>query len=83
MHVGGHSTRAAFADEALALQARRRRDVVGRALGARALARDDRAQALTFALRAAAGRDRTRNRALLAALRAAQKSPSWDSGGAG
>lgn len=82
-HVGGHSTRAAFADEALELQAGRRRAVIGRTLGARALARDDRAQALTFGLRAAVGRDRTRNRALLAALRAAQKSPSWDSGGAG
>ncbi len=81
-HVGGHSTRAAFADEALELQARRRRTVIARALGAHALARDDRAQALTFGLRAAAGRDRARNRAQLAALRAAQKSPSWDSGGA-
>ena len=75
-HLGGHSTGAAFPDEALTLQARRRRTVVGRALGARALARDDRAQQLTFAVRAAAGRRRARNRALLAALRAAQKSPS-------
>ncbi len=82
-HVGGHSTRAAFADEALELQAGRRRAVIERALGARALARDDRAQALTFRLRAALGRDRTRNRALLNALRAAQNSPSWDSAGAG
>ncbi len=75
VHVGGHSTLPAFDGEAFTLQARRRREVVAQ-LGTAALRRDDRAQALTFRLRAAAGRERARNRALLAALRAAQKSPS-------
>ena len=75
VHVGGHSTRPAFEGEAFALQARRRRQVVAQ-LGLAALRRDDRAQALTFRLRAAAGRERGRNQAMLAALRAAQNSPS-------
>ena len=47
-----------------------------RRLGAGALRRDDVAQELTFRLRAAAGRRREENLAKLAALRAAQKSPS-------
>lgn len=67
VHRGGHASPA----EPFAVKARRRRDVVAANLGAAALRRDDRAQALTFALRAAAGRERARNRAQLAALRAA------------
>ncbi|UUY02786.1 hypothetical protein LRS13_19170 [Svornostia abyssi] len=47
--------------------------MIGAALGPRALARDDAAQALTFTTRAAArrllGRDAARERAQLAALR--------------
>jgi GT2 family glycosyltransferase len=74
VHRGGHATRAAFGGEAFELQARRRREVVGAHLGARALALDDAAQAATFALRAHAhrGRDRARNRAALRALRRAR-----------
>ena len=44
-----------------------------RALGARALRYDDGAQALTFGLRAAVGRERGRNVAALRALRAARR----------
>ena len=72
VHHGGHATGPAFGGEAFDLQARRRREVVGARLGRRALALDDAAQALTFALRAAAGRDRTRNVAALRALKAAR-----------
>jgi GT2 family glycosyltransferase len=73
IHHGGHATRPAFGGEAFDLQARRRREVVRARLGNRALALDDTAQALTFALRAAAGRDRARNLAALRALRAARR----------
>lgn len=76
VHVGGHSTLVAFSGEAFGVQARRRREVVRANLGDRALARDDRAQALTYRLRALAGRERERNGALLVALREAQNSPS-------
>jgi N-acetylglucosaminyl-diphospho-decaprenol L-rhamnosyltransferase len=72
-HLGGRSTARAFASEPLALQARRRREVVGARLGRGALRVDDAAQALTFALRAAAGRRRERNLAQLLALRAARR----------
>ncbi len=68
VHRGGHAS----TDEPFELKARRRREVVAANLGEPALRRDDRAQALTFALRAAVGRDRQRNRAQLAALRAAR-----------
>lgn len=44
-HVGGHST----GTDRLAVEARRRRAVVGARLGAAALRRDDLAQAITFA----------------------------------
>lgn len=71
-HVGGASTARAFGAEPFALQAQRRREVVGARLGPRALRIDDAAQALTFGLRAAVGRERERNRAALHALRAAQ-----------
>ena len=69
VHRGGHATAA----EPFELKARRRREVIAANLGDAALRRDDRAQALTFALRAFAGRDRDRNRAQLAALRAARR----------
>lgn len=71
VHTGAHATGPRLG-EALDLQARRRRAVIGTRLGPRALDRDDRAQALTFVLRAAVGRDRARNRARLAALRRAR-----------
>jgi GT2 family glycosyltransferase len=72
LHHGGRSTAPAFGGEAFDLQARRRREVVGADLGRRALAWDDAAQALTFGLRAAAGRERARNLAHLRALRRAR-----------
>jgi GT2 family glycosyltransferase len=72
-HVGATSTTRAFAGEAFELRARRRREVVGVRLGRRALAVDDAAQALTFGLRAAAGRERERNLAALRALRGARR----------
>ncbi len=77
LHRGGHATEHHFAGEPLALHARRRRQVVAAGLGARALARDDAAQALTFALRALAKGPRgARERAQLAALRAARREGS-------
>jgi N-acetylglucosaminyl-diphospho-decaprenol L-rhamnosyltransferase len=72
-HLGGRSTERAFGREPFELQARRRREVVGARLGARAQLLDDAAQILTFALRAAAGRDRERNLAALHAVRAARR----------
>jgi GT2 family glycosyltransferase len=76
-HRGGHATGPAYGGEPHALLARRRREVVGANLGARALALDDAAQALTFATRAAARaalrRDAGRERAQLRALRAARR----------
>jgi GT2 family glycosyltransferase len=72
-HLGGRSTARAFGGEAFDLQARRRREVVGARLGPRALRIDDGAQALTFSLRAAVGRERGRNLAALRALRAARR----------
>jgi GT2 family glycosyltransferase len=76
-HRGGHSTGPAYGGEPHALLAARRRDVVRANLGARAVALDDAAQALTFATRAAARaalrRDAGRERAQLSALRAARR----------
>jgi GT2 family glycosyltransferase len=76
-HAGGHATEPAFGGEPFELLARRRREVVGARLGARALALDDAAQGLTFATRAAARtlmrRGGERERAQLAALRAARR----------
>ena len=76
-HAGGHATGRRFGGEAHDLQARRRREVVEARLGPRALALDDAAQALTFATRVAGrtllGRDASRPRAQLRALRAARK----------
>jgi hypothetical protein len=65
------------AGEPFDLLARRRRDAIERTLGARARRLDDAAQALTFATRIAArvalGRDRSRERAQLAALARARR----------
>jgi N-acetylglucosaminyl-diphospho-decaprenol L-rhamnosyltransferase len=76
-HAGGHATGRRFGGEPHDLQARRRREVVGARLGRRALALDDLAQALTFATRAAGravlGRDSSRPRAQLRALRRARR----------
>ncbi len=76
-HVGGHATSAAFGGEPHDRLARTRREVLHRHLGSRALARDDRQQALTFATRIAArrllGRDAGRERAQRAALNAARR----------
>jgi N-acetylglucosaminyl-diphospho-decaprenol L-rhamnosyltransferase len=72
-HLGGRSTERAFGSEPFELQARRRREVIGARLGRGALRIDDAAQALTFGLRAAVGRDRRRNVAALNALRAARR----------
>jgi GT2 family glycosyltransferase len=72
-HLGGRSTERAFGSEPFALHARRRREVIGARLGRRALHVDDAAQMLTFALRAAVGRDRERNLAALRAVRAARR----------
>ena len=76
-HAGGHSTRSAFGGEPHAEMACRRREVVGRALGARALALDDAAQAATFVTRIwgrrLLGRDAARERAQLRALAVARR----------
>ena len=75
-HAGAHSTAAVYGGEPHELLARRRRAVIGERLGAKALARDDRAQRVTFTTRLAAKsllhRDTSRERAQLAALRAAK-----------
>jgi N-acetylglucosaminyl-diphospho-decaprenol L-rhamnosyltransferase len=73
VHDGGHATGPALGARALDLQARRRREVVGAYVGARALAVDDAAQAITFGARAATGRRRARNIAELRALRRARR----------
>ena len=74
-HTGGHSLNRH--GEPHALHAARRREVVGRHLGARALRLDDAAQALTFATRGAAkralGRPAQREGDQLAALRQARR----------
>jgi N-acetylglucosaminyl-diphospho-decaprenol L-rhamnosyltransferase len=77
VHAGGHATGPAFGGEPHEILARRRREVIERALGPRAARRDDRQQALTFATRIAArvllGRDASRERAQLAALKAGRR----------
>jgi GT2 family glycosyltransferase len=77
-HSGGHAT--LRAGEPYELLARRRREVVGDALGPRARALDDLAQGLTFATRAAGhtllGGDAERPRAQLAALRRTVRLPT-------
>jgi N-acetylglucosaminyl-diphospho-decaprenol L-rhamnosyltransferase len=77
LHSGGHSTGPAFGGEPHDVIARRRRAVIGERLGPRALARDDAAQAVTFATRAVAraatGRGGGRPAAQLAALRKARR----------
>jgi GT2 family glycosyltransferase len=73
IHHGGHATGPALGARAFDAQARRRREVVGARLGARALALDDAAQALTFGARALAGRRRAENLAELRSLRQARR----------
>jgi GT2 family glycosyltransferase len=73
VHHGAHATGPALGARAVDLQARRRRAVIGARLGARALALDDAAQALTFGVRAAAGRRRAENLAALRSLRRARR----------
>jgi N-acetylglucosaminyl-diphospho-decaprenol L-rhamnosyltransferase len=74
-HAGGHAIMRG--GEPFELLAARRRDAIARTRGARALALDDAAQALTFATRIAArhvlGRTTARERAQLRALEAARK----------
>jgi GT2 family glycosyltransferase len=76
-HLGAHSTRVAYAGEPYELLARRRREVVSRRLGSRALLLDDVSQVLTFAsrgvVRTIMGRDAARERAQLGAVRAARR----------
>jgi GT2 family glycosyltransferase len=76
VHSGAHTSRGELNQERFDLQARRRREVVLQQLGEGALRRDDRTQALTFTARAALGRDPSRNKMLLAALRSAQNRSS-------
>ncbi|MFN8201355.1 MAG: glycosyltransferase [Solirubrobacteraceae bacterium] len=71
-HRGAHSTEPHFGGEPFDVLARRRREVIARNLGPRALRLDDAAQGLTFAVRAAVKRDGRRERAQLAALRRAR-----------
>ena len=79
-HDRAHSTSAEFGGEPVELLARQRRAVVQERLGARARARDDRLQALTFAtrlgLRALARRPRERERAQLRAVRRLRSEPA-------
>jgi GT2 family glycosyltransferase len=65
-HTGGHSV--LREGEPFELLARQRRDVIEATLGPRARARDDAAQALTFATRALVKRPNQRERAQLNAL---------------
>jgi hypothetical protein len=76
VHSGAHTSRGELKQERFDLQARRRREVILQQLGEGALRRDDRTQALTFTARAAHGRDPSRNKMLLAALRSAQNRSS-------
>ena len=76
VHSGAHTSRGELKQERFDLQARRRREVILQQLGEGALRRDDRTQALTFTARAALGRDPSRNKMLLAALRSAQNRSS-------
>jgi N-acetylglucosaminyl-diphospho-decaprenol L-rhamnosyltransferase len=79
LHAGAHSASVAFRGEPFARLARARHEVVARHLGPRRAQRDDRAQALTFAsraaLKAAIGRPRQREHAQLAAVRALSRDP--------
>ena len=78
-HSGAHSTVRAFGGEPYDLLASRRREVVARRLGRRALLLDDLSQGLTFATRAAARmllrRDSRTERARLGAFFRARRSP--------
>ena len=70
-HRGGHAVERG--GEPFVLHARRRREVVERRLGRRALRLDDAAQALTFSSRALLHRGRARERAQLGALLRARR----------
>jgi N-acetylglucosaminyl-diphospho-decaprenol L-rhamnosyltransferase len=76
LHSGGHSTEPAFGGEPHEVIARRRREVIAERLGEKALARDDAAQAITFAtraiVRALTGRGAKRPAEQLRALRRAR-----------
>ncbi len=74
IHSGAHTSSGGVDQQRCDLQASRRREVIAAQLGAGALSRDDRSQALTFALRAAVGRDFSKNKMLLSALRRARRS---------
>ncbi len=76
VHRGSHATGPAFGAEPIELHVRRRREVVGARLGARALALDDAAQALTFTMRAWRPRDRAFLRGLIAQRRGATARPT-------
>jgi N-acetylglucosaminyl-diphospho-decaprenol L-rhamnosyltransferase len=82
-HSGGHATLPRYGSEPHEDMAMRRREVVGRVLGRRALALDDAAQSLTFATRALARillrRDPRRELdQLKALLRARRRAPGPD-----
>jgi GT2 family glycosyltransferase len=82
-HGGAHATGRRYGGEPYELLACRRREVVRRTLGARALALDDVAQALTFVSRAgirmALGRDASVQRSRLRALRGARRAGAQNS----
>ena len=88
-HAGGHAV--LRGGEPFELLARRRREAIASTLGARALALDDAAQALTFTTRIAgrrvldrpADRERAQLRALVAARGASGASRKGASGGRG
>jgi GT2 family glycosyltransferase/glycosyltransferase involved in cell wall biosynthesis len=77
LHKRAHSTSRAFGGEPFELLARRRREVIAKRRGPARVRLDDLLQAVTFANRLAlkrlAGRDATRERRLLGALRAARR----------
>ncbi|MFL5826956.1 MAG: glycosyltransferase, partial [Thermoleophilaceae bacterium] len=77
LHRAAQSSARAFGGEPFELLARQRRAVLAMRLGPAALRRDDIAQALTFtsrgALKTLLGRDASRERAQLRALRAARR----------
>lgn len=78
LHRRAHATKRAFGGEPAELLACRRRAVIGARRGARRARIDDLIQAVTFAdrimLKGVTGRDTTRERRQLAALRAARRS---------
>jgi GT2 family glycosyltransferase len=77
LHHGAHATAATFGEEPVELLARARREAIGARHGPRRVLVDDIAEALTFGTRIAAkralGRDATRERRQLEALRRARQ----------